>query len=84
MKQLEGFVQAGQEGLACKLIHTIYGTMQGGHNLYETLGSTYNDLKYITSHADPCVRFNKENRNYTLTNIYTDAIPLVRLTMMRR
>jgi hypothetical protein len=72
MKQPEGFVQVGQEDLACKLVHTIYGTMQGGHDWYETLGGTYNELKYTTSRADPCVRYKKENGNYTITNTYTD------------
>ena len=55
MKQPEGFVQSGQEGLACKLVHTIYGTMQGGHDWYETLCGTYDKLEYTTSRADPCV-----------------------------
>lgn len=55
MKQPEGFVQPGQEGLACKLVHTIYGTMQGGHDWYETLCGTYDKLEYTTSRVDPCV-----------------------------
>jgi hypothetical protein len=46
MKQPEGFVQAGYEDYVCKLIHTIYGTMQGGHDWYETLCGTYDDLGY--------------------------------------
>ena len=57
MKQPEGFVEPGKENHACKLIHTIYGTMQGGHDWFETLGATYDDLGYTTSRADPCVRF---------------------------
>ena len=32
MKQLEGFVELGYEYFVCKLMHTIYGTMQGGHD----------------------------------------------------
>jgi hypothetical protein len=72
MKQPEGFVQAGYEDHECKLVHTIYGTMQGGSDWYGTLCGTYDDLEYITSRADPCVRFKKESGNYTLTNTYTD------------
>ena len=67
MKQPEGFVEPGYEDHVCKLIHTIYGTMQGGHDWYETLSNTYDDLGYTTSRADPCVRFKKENDNYTIT-----------------
>src|ERR1700678_1005050 len=72
IKQPEGFVEAGYEDHVCKLVHTIYGTMQGGHDWYETLCGTYDDLGYITSRADPCVRFKKEDGNYTLTDTYTD------------
>ena len=32
MKQPEGFVEPGYEDYAAKLLHTIYGTMQGGHD----------------------------------------------------
>src|ERR1700678_1515334 len=74
MKQPEGFIEPGYEEYVCKLVHTIYGTMQGGHDWYETLGKTYNDLGYTTSRADPCVRFKKENGNYTITDTYTDDV----------
>jgi len=74
MKQPEGFVQAGSEDHVCKLIHTIYGTMQGTHNWYETLTNTYNKLGYITSQADPCIRYKKDDDEYTLTDMYTDDV----------
>ena len=72
MRQPEGFIEPGYDDYAAKLLHTIYGTMQGGHDWYETLSGTYNDLGYTTSRADPCVRFKKEGDNYTLTDTYTD------------
>ena len=68
MRQPEGFVEPGYEDYAAKLLHTIYGTMQGGHDWYETLSTSYDNLGYTTSRADPCVRFKKENGNYTLTD----------------
>ena len=74
MKQPEGFVEAGFEDYVCKLVHTIYGTMQGAHDWYETLTDTYNELGYITSRADPCVRYKRENGDYTLTDTYTDDV----------
>ena len=76
MRQLEGFIEPGYEEYVCKLIHMIYGTMQGGHDWYETLrvGATYNNLGYTTSRADPCVRFMKNNGNYTITDTYTDDV----------
>ena len=72
MEQPEGFVKPGFEGYVAKLVHTIYGTMQGGHDWYKTLSLTYNDLGYITSRADPCVRFIKDGTNYTISDTYTD------------
>ena len=74
MKQPEGFVEPRFEDHACKLVHTIYGTMQGTHDWYKTLGTTYDKLNYATSQADPCVRFKKEDGNYTITDTYTDDI----------
>jgi hypothetical protein len=74
MKQPEGFVEPGYEDYVCKLVHTIYGTMQGGHDWFETLGTSFNQLNYITSRADPCVRYKKEDGNYTITDTYTDDI----------
>ena len=52
----------------------IYGTMQGAHNWYETLSKTYNDFRYATSCADPCIRFKKENGNYTIIDTYMDNV----------
>jgi Reverse transcriptase (RNA-dependent DNA polymerase) len=72
MRQPEGFVEPGFENHVAKLVHTIYGTMQGGHDWYKTLSATYDDLGYTTSRADPCVRFVKDGNNYTITDTYTD------------
>ena len=55
MKQLEGFIEVGYEDYVCKLVHTIYGTMQGGHDWYKTVSKTFNDLGYTTSQVEPCV-----------------------------
>ena len=74
MKQPEGFVEPGFEDHVCKLVHTIYGTMQGAHDWYETLTDTYNKLGYITSRVDPCVRYKREDNSYTLTDTYMDDI----------
>ena len=74
MKQPEGFVEPGFEDYVCKLVHTIYGTMQGAHDWYETLTATYDKLGYTTSRADPCVRYKSEGRDYTITDTYTDDV----------
>jgi transposase InsO family protein len=74
MDQPEGFIEPGQERKKGKLVHTIYGTMQGGNNWWYTLDNTYLDLDYKTSRADPCVRYKKEGDNYTLTDTYNDDV----------
>ena len=74
MKQPEGFIKPGYEDYVCKLIHMIYGMMQGAHNWYETLSKTYSNLRYTTLRADPCVRFKKDDKNYTITDTYTDNV----------
>ncbi len=49
--------------------------MQGGHDWFETLGKTYDDLGYTTSRADPCVRsIGEPGGDYTLTDTYTDDV----------
>lgn len=82
MKQPEGFVESGYDDYAWKLVHTIYRTMQGGHNWYETLSATFNKIGYITSQVDLCVQFKKENRNYTI--IHTLTTYLVHQIQMKR
>ena len=48
--------------------------MQGAHDWYETLATTYDKLGYITSRADPCVRYKREEEGYTITDTYTDDV----------
>jgi hypothetical protein len=49
MRKPEGFVEPGFEDYICKLVHMIYGTMQGTHDWYETLSQTYDKLGHTTS-----------------------------------
>jgi hypothetical protein len=74
MKQPEGFVEPGFEDYVCKLVHTIYGTMQGAHDWYETLAATYKRLGYTSSRADPCVKYKHDGGGYTITDTYTDDV----------
>ena len=53
MDQPEGFIVPGKENKKGKLVHTIYGTMQGGNNWWYTLDNTYIDLGYTTSKLIP-------------------------------
>jgi hypothetical protein len=77
MKQLDGFIEPGYEDYVTKLIHTIYGTMQGGHNWFETLGNMYNDLGYNTFRADPC----DDTRRNTATTQSQTLTPIMFLAL---
>lgn len=48
--------------------------MQGAHDWYETLTNTYNKLGYVTSQADPCIRYKNDNDEYTITDTYMNDI----------
>lgn len=74
MEHPEGFVAPGDEEKVCLLKKSIYGTMQGAHDWYTTLGGTFKDLGYRESRADPCVhsRIDPVTGEYTLTMAYTD------------
>ncbi len=75
MRQPEGYVVPGEEDKVCKLVHTIYGTMQGVHDWFETLAKTYDDLGYYMSRADPCVRTKwDDDRSFTITDTYMDNV----------
>ncbi|KAF7372247.1 Gag-Pol polyprotein [Mycena venus] len=75
MEQPQGYEVPGKEHWACQLKKTIYGTMQGRRDWAETLGRTYDDLGYVASKADPCVRVKSSDEGaYTLTDTYTDDV----------
>jgi hypothetical protein len=48
--------------------------MQGAHDWYKTLNTTFNELGYIKSCADSCVWFKEENNDYIITDTYTNNI----------
>lgn len=75
MCQPPGYVVSGKEEKVCKLVHTIYGAMQGGHDWFKMLGKMYDDLGYKSSHADLCVRtIGHLDGTYTLTDMYMDDV----------
>ncbi|SJL16288.1 uncharacterized protein ARMOST_19808 [Armillaria ostoyae] len=75
MHQLEGYAIPGEEDKVCKLVHTIYGTMQGAYDWFEMLAKMYDDLGYYMSQADPCVRTKwEEDGSFTITDTYMDDV----------
>lgn len=74
MKQPEGFIKKGEEHLVCKLRKSIYGTKQGSHDWQATLAEGYKEDGYVTSRADPCMRYRRVKEEYTLTGTYGDDV----------
>jgi hypothetical protein len=60
------------QGKIGKLNRTLYGTMDGAHNWWETLDVEMSELGYYCSKADPSVRSRHANGNITITSTYTD------------
>ena len=55
MRQPEGFIEPGYDNYVCKLVHTIYGMMQGGHNWYKTLGGDEHRSHLKAERPDFCI-----------------------------
>ena len=49
-------VVEGKEDHVCRLLRSLYGTMQAGHTWWHELDKTYTDLGYIRSRVDESVR----------------------------
>jgi Reverse transcriptase (RNA-dependent DNA polymerase) len=60
------------QGKIGKLNRTLYGTMDGAYNWWETLDAEMSELGYYCSKADPSVRSRHANGNTTITSTYTD------------
>ena len=63
---------AKAQGKIGKLNRTLYGTMDGAYNWWETLDAEMSELGYYCSKADPSVRSRHADGNVTITSIYTD------------
>ena len=66
---LEGAKVQGKIG---KLNRTLYGTMDGVYNWWETLDAKMSELGYYCSKADPSVCSRHADGNVTITSTYTD------------
>jgi len=74
MDQPEGYVIPGTEGKVAQLDYTLYGTMQGANNWWDSLDKEYNQLGYYRSKADMSVRSCNVDGEITITSTYTDDV----------
>ena len=69
-----GYVIPGTEGKVAQLDYTLYGTMQGANNWWDSLDKEYNQLGYYRSKADTSVRSRNVDGEITITSTYTDDV----------
>ena len=58
----------------CRLLRSLYGTMQAGHTWWHELDKTYTDLGYERSRVDESVRSRRVGDELTLLSTYTDDV----------
>jgi hypothetical protein len=75
MKAPPGYLKPGDEGKVCKLLKGLYGVKQAGHEWYLKLCGTFNELKFIRSHADHSV-FYKCGDEPIIVTVSTDDMTL--------
>ena len=74
MEQPEGYMAPGTEGKVAQLDYTLYGTMQGANNWWDSLDKEYRKLGYYRSKADTSVRSRDIDGEKTITSTYTDDV----------
>lgn len=74
MRQPEGFMVEGKEDHVCRLLRSLYGTMQAGHTWWHELDKTYTDLGYTRSRVDESVRSRYVENELTIIATYTDDV----------
>lgn len=75
IKQPSGHEESGKEDWVCKLLKTLYQTKQGAANWWNELNEGFDDIRYYTSTANPCIHLRWDNSgNITITNTYTDDV----------
>ena len=74
MRQPEGFVAEGKEDHVCRLLRSLYGTMQAGHTWWHELDTTYTELGYVRSRVDESVRSRRAGDELTIISTYTDDV----------
>jgi Reverse transcriptase (RNA-dependent DNA polymerase) len=74
MQQPQGFVSKDHPDWVCKLQQSLYGTMQAGHDFWNELDNTYQELGFSRSRADGCVRARIDDGKISITATYMDDI----------
>jgi hypothetical protein len=77
MKQPPGFINLGEEDLACLLIKAIYGLKQAGREWYKELNTMFTKLSFTRSAYDHAVYFKFENKKIYRVAVHVNDLTLV-------
>ena len=76
MRQPEGYIEAGQEHLVCKLKKSLYGLKQSPRCWNTAFKDFMQEIGYVQSVADPCVFIKKAN-TLSVVAVYVDDLILL-------
>ena len=82
MKQPEGYVVKGKEGLVCKLKKSIHGLKQSSRCWNSTLDDYLKQIGFLQTAGDPCLYMASEGEMFLIA-IYVDDILLAGKSMKR-
>ena len=82
MKQPEGYVVKGMEGLVCKLKKSIYGLKQSPRCWNSALNDYLKQTGFVEAARDPCLYMASEGEMFLIA-IYVDDILLAGKSMKR-
>ena len=77
MQQPEGYVQAGNEQLVCKLKKSLYGLKQSPRCWNAVLNDYLKSVGFEQSGADPCVYIKKNTGCFTVIAVYVDDLIVI-------
>ncbi|UYV71409.1 hypothetical protein LAZ67_8003042, partial [Cordylochernes scorpioides] len=74
MRQLEGFIQKGEENKVCKLEKSLYGLPQSGKCWNKKINEILYQLGMIRTKCDPCVYKLQRGEEYAILGLYVDDL----------
>lgn len=81
MKQPEGFIQEGGEGLVCELKKSIYGLKQASRQWYLKFDEVVKSHGFIESPMDECIYIKVSGSDFIFLILYVDDILLASKTL---
>ena len=76
MQQPQGFTCQGKEELVCKLKKSIYGLKQSPRCWNSTLDAYLKKLGFVQTASDPCIYYQKTDKDIVYIGVYVDDIIL--------